>query len=519
MSRCIYNPQSVAEDLSRVIKASQLSKSVRAVLLTTPDRQHALSLVKKTSLECQQLLYHFTVAERRRYDVPNHRWVPEGGQPNQPPPELLRHARELRNGGVVVFEDCASFLRDEHGDLGMRMTMALMLATEEPGPGLVLVFVEPPGVENRLPATLADQFVRLEVPYPRTEELEVLAREEIALTCHRAGISAEAEWIKQHSSRLAAGTVGLTRTASRNAIQDALAPHPTDIEAAFKQLQTRKTMQLSRELAMDVLDTDQTEAPIGLDYLVEYIMASRDQMRLTGPSRAKGILLLGPPGTGKTMLAQNFGRLVGLPVVKFRISSLMSSYLGETERNFSRAFAVLEAMAPNVVFIDEIEKAFGDPSERDGGTMMRATGSLLSWLSDNPYPNFIVGTANNLRRMGEVGLTMTRSERFDAAFFLDIPGLGARRQMFQRWLDGHLDDRDQVAQELATQTEKFSGADIYNVVKIAVPKAQSLKVNPQDMLREEIERKRMQVLALYDEFQELRRWGRIFCNPAGPTDH
>ena len=64
----------------------------------------------------------------------------------------------------------------------------------------------------------------------------------------------------------------------------------------------------------------------------------------------------------------------------------MNSLLGETERRFTQSFATLEAMSPNVVFIDELEKVFGDSSERDGGTMMRCTGSVLSWLSDNPYP-------------------------------------------------------------------------------------------------------------------------------------
>jgi len=291
------------------------------------------------------------------------------------------------------------------------------------------------------------------------------------------------------------------------------------VEAAFEQLQNRKALQLSRELAMEVLDTSQVEAPIGLDYLVQYIASCRDQMRLTGPGRARGILLIGPAGTGKTMQAAAIGNLAGLPVVKFRISSLMNSLLGETERRFTQAFATLEAMAPNVVFIDEIEKAFGDSSERDGGTMMRVTGSLLSWLSDNPYPNFIVATANNLSRMGEIGLTMTRSERFDAAFFVDVPGFEARRQMFLRWLDGHLTNIDQVVQELADMTEKFSGADIRSVVKLAVNKATNLRADlSKDQIIEEIERKRTRVLALYDQFQELRRWGSIYCDPAGPPD-
>jgi SpoVK/Ycf46/Vps4 family AAA+-type ATPase len=198
----------------------------------------------------------------------------------------------------------------------------------------------------------------------------------------------------------------------------------------------------------------------------------------------------------------------------------MNSLLGETERRFAQAFATFEAMAPNVVFIDEIEKAFGDSSERDGGTMMRCTGALLSWLSDNPYPNFIVATSNNLKRMGEVGLTMTRSERFDACFFVDVPNLASRCGMLERWLSGLMEHPEVVAQELAECTEKFSGADLRSVVKHAMAQAEYAHIPVhRDLLKAEIERKRMRAIALYDEFQGLRRWGRIHCDPAGPMEY
>jgi len=101
---------------------------------------------------------------------------------------------------------------------------------------------------------------------------------------------------------------------------------------------------------MNVLDTSDCEDPVGLDYLVEYLQIHKEGMRMSGKKRARGILLVGPPGTGKTMLAKAIGRLVDLPVVEFRISALMNSLLGETETRFAQAFATLEAMAPNVVF-------------------------------------------------------------------------------------------------------------------------------------------------------------------------
>ena len=518
MSAEPYCAETFGDTLGRVIRSSRMAQAARVCLLATRDRDHAMHAVKEAVSQLDRPLFHFTVAGRYRYDAKALAWTVVSAE-SADPPALLTHAQELKNGGVVVLEDCLAGLDDRNGNQRMRMLLARLLSAETNVDGLVLVFLEPPAAETHLPSILADQFVRLDVPYPRVHELEAIARQEVAAARWLAEGQADVGEVGRSGPRLASGLVGLTRSAARDALRDALAPDPKDLEGAFTRLQRRKREQLRRDLAMNILDTGDVEAPVGLDYLVDYLQVARGRMRRSGAHRARGVLLIGPPGTGKTMLARAIGRLVELPVVDFRISSLMNSYLGETERRFARAFDTLEAMAPNVVFIDEIEKAFGGSSERDGGTMMRCTGSLLTWLSENPYPNFIVATSNSLARMGDIGLTMTRSERFDAAFFVDVPAESARRHMLERWLGGKVSDPSDVAGDLARETEKFSGADLHSAVKQAVARAehgsQELTL---EVLRAEMARKRPRALALYDEFHELRRWGRNFCDPAGPSD-
>ncbi|MCB1852852.1 MAG: ATP-binding protein [Gammaproteobacteria bacterium] len=509
----------VRDRIVRVIKASRAARRVRACLLSTRDRDHAIALLKEAvTVVGETALHHFTVSARRRFQPQDLRWETVGQGPNDTF-SLLDEAQRLRGGSVVVLEDCTPFLRDEGGDQRVRMLLAQMLSAETQSDGLVLVFVEPPEAGDRLPAILRDQFVRLDIPYPRTPELRAIATQEIALLAHRTGNTLAPEQTRDQAGRLANELVGLTRSAARDALWDALAADPDDSEGAYRRLSVRKAEQLSRDLAMNILETAGAEEPVGLDNLVDYLKVAQDRMRVSGPQRARGVLLIGPPGTGKTMLARAIGRLVSLPVVEFRLSALMNSLLGETERRFAQAFQTLEAMGPNVVFIDEIEKAFGDSSERDGGTMMRCTGALLSWLSDNPYPNYIVATSNSLRRMGEIGLTMTRSERFDAAFFVDVPGHAARQKMLEKWLREHVGNSAAVADEIAGLTEKFSGADLRSVFKQALHRAaHENQPLTRERLGNEVERKRARAVALYDEFRELRHWGQQHCDPASTTN-
>lgn len=507
------------EALDNAVRVSRTHRAVRACMMTTADRDHALRIVRDTAINCQVPLRHFSVVSRRRYDPSRMNWVTEPHQGESTSYDLLRAASELRDGGIVILEDCAAQLRDEGGDQRMRARLAQLLSADEPSPGLVLVFLEPPAFARHLPATLADQFLRIEVAHPRREELETIARDALALSNHMEGRAVDVERIQSDARTLGTGLVGLTRTAARDCLRDALIQDADDIPAANRRLQIRKAAQLRRELAMNILDPDDAEMPIGLDRLEEFLHISRHRILASGQDRSKGILMIGPPGTGKTLLARAIGRQVGLPVVEFRISALMNSLLGETERRFAQAFDTLAAMSPNVVFIDEIEKAFGDSTDRDGGTMMRCTGALLSWLQDNPNPNFIVATSNSLRRMGEIGLTMSRSGRFDRMFFVDVPNRKSRCRMIRRWIGNAFPNADTVADDLARRTERFSGADLFDVVKLARMHAEAHGIPlAEEHLSTQIERKRLRAQALYDEFQGLRQWGRIYCDPAGSTD-
>lgn len=511
----------LADELRRVVQSAQLSRGARGVLLGTSDREQAFAIVEDVAASCNVNLVHITPTSVRQFDAIRLTWAPPRTV-DRSPSEMISHAREQvgdRKPRIVIFEEIVRTLRDDSQHLGARIALSDLLAATDLPAGLVMVFVDGPQAEAQLPSMISAQIVKLQVGYPRTAELDQIVRSEVAAIAQGAGVTLDVGEIRREARPLAEGLVGLTRKAARDLLRDSLARDASGFEQARHYLQEQKRRRLSHELAMEVLDASSADQPAGVENLMRHVEVQKPRMRVYGKERARGVVLIGPPGTGKTMMARAIGHITGLPVVVVRIPQLMNSLLGETEARFMRLFRTVEAMAPCVLFIDEIEKAFGDSGERDGGTMMRVTGSLLSWLSDNLYPNYVVATCNSLTRMGEVGLTMTRSERFDAAYFVDVPNEKARVAILRPLLEGRLPGAASCSVELAAKTDKFSGADLFSVVKHATAMAAHERRDlSMHHLLAEVSRKRSRANALYEEFQPLRTWAIRFCEPASDPD-
>jgi len=142
---------------------------------------------------------------------------------------------------------------------------------------------------------------------------------------------------------------------------------------------------------------------------------SRDNPR----KRARGVLLLSPPGCGKSEFCKALGKEIGRPVLILDVGSLMGSLVGMSEERTRQALKLIDAMAPCVVMIDEVEKAFaGVNGSGDSGVASRMFGTFLSWLNDHESDVFVVCTANDVSKLPP---EFARSERFDGVFFLDLP--------------------------------------------------------------------------------------------------
>jgi SpoVK/Ycf46/Vps4 family AAA+-type ATPase len=182
-----------------------------------------------------------------------------------------------------------------------------------------------------------------------------------------------------------------------------------------------------------------------------------------GLSFPKGMLLLGVPGCGKSLCAKSVAKEWSLPLLKLDAGSLYDKFIGETEKNFRKAMDTAERVAPDVLWIDEIEKAFASGGgDADGGLSTRLLGSFLTWLQDRHGDVFVVATANDIDKLPP---ELLRKGRFDEIFFVDLPLPAARAQIFAL----HLKKRNQSPERfdlnaLASASDGFSGSEIEQVV-------------------------------------------------------
>lgn len=405
-----------------------------------------------------------------RLGVPFFTWTRSGGlrrqgmtEPvydTQEPVKALRHVAAANVEAVYHFVSLASGLagqdllvslvRDAAASLH-RLDGALILTGDEvdlPGPlREVAAHVSLPGPSNDEFARLLSDIAR-DLSRVRHIEISLTAEERTRLVNHLSGLTLmEAE-----------------KVLTKALVEDgALTPH--DIAHVLE----AKRRIVEREGLLEYYPAEHALAEVadlaGLKaWLAKRTAVVRDpeRARAFGLTFPKGVLLLGVPGCGKSLSAKAVAGEWGLPLLKLDPSNLYNKYIGESERNFKRAVQAAERMAPVVLWIDELEKAFASGGGEDGGVTQRVLGSFLSWMQDRTGDVFVVATANDVSALPPEFL---RKGRFDEIFFVDLPDRAIREEIFRIHLARR--NRDATGLDLATlsaHTEGFSGSEIEEVV-------------------------------------------------------
>ncbi|MGC8720347.1 MAG: AAA family ATPase, partial [Thermodesulforhabdaceae bacterium] len=228
-----------------------------------------------------------------------------------------------------------------------------------------------------------------------------------------------------------------------------------------------------------VITDENMNAVGGFDRLKSWIRKKKkivdnlDSAKRFGVDVPKGIMLFGMPGCGKSLCAKALATEFGVPLLKLDMGMILGPYVGQSEENIRKAIKQSESIAPCVLWIDEIEKAFSGIGGSGGSAEVttRIFGTLLTWMQERSRMVFVVATANDITSMPPEFL---RRGRFDEVFFVDFPDIDERKEIIkihlkkrkkEEWINKI--DIDKMAKE----TEEFSGADLEAIVSSIVEEA------------------------------------------------
>lgn len=192
----------------------------------------------------------------------------------------------------------------------------------------------------------------------------------------------------------------------------------------------------------------------------------------------KGVLITGIPGCGKSLTAKAMSAIWGLPLLKLDMGKIFGGIVGSSEENMRKAIATAEAIAPSILWVDEIEKGFsGLKSGGDSGTSARVFGTFLTWMQEKTAPVFVIATANDISSLPS---ELLRKGRFDEIFFVDLPTVKEREKIFSVHLkkrmknsniNHELEVSDTVCNEFANASVGYVGAEIEQIVIAAMYEA------------------------------------------------
>ena len=332
-----------------------------------------------------------------------------------------------------------------------------------------LIFITPPlPAEHALPRELKDDVVVLPVPLPDQKELGVLF-DEVTAKLERSRLPKPAV-----KDKLLQSAIGLTTTQARLAFSRVWASLGAFDERGIDLITWAKKQVIRESGALEYWSASEGESDVGGLDLLKAWFKKREAGFLSEAREAKlpfprGVVLLGIPGTGKSLSAKLLSGLWKMPLLRLDVGTLFGSLLGESEQHMRQALSLAETVSPCILWIDEVEKAFAGagPGSLNAGAPTRVFGTFLTWMQEHKTPVFVLSTANNIEGLPP---EFCRKGRFDEIFFLDLPNDAERRAIFSIHLRNAgvtYAERQFGFSELVETSRGMVGAEIEAVVREA----------------------------------------------------
>jgi hypothetical protein len=476
------------------------------VTVDTLDEGFAARTIREAATEIGLLVLEWTISNGlRRPAAPN----TEGGVAGtETLAGALKHLRYSETTCVYIFKDAL-----RHVDNPATERLLREVAQEFMRDSRTLFAIDH-GAD--VPKTVKHLSVPLDLPLPDVEEItQIVKRAYKDLTGY---LKVEVKLTNEQFDQFVQSLRGLTRTEIGQVVADCLLHDGhfgvKDIERAID----RKRQKLGETGVLEYLPPPPEPPTIGgmqslRDWLTRRQRAFTPEAREFGLESPRGMLMLGVQGCGKSLMAKYVAAAWSMPLVRMSVGALYDKYVGESEKHLRQAFQIAEVMAPCVLWIDEIEKAFASSSagaDADGGLSQRMFGQLLTWMQDHDQPVFIVATANDIKALPP---ELMRKGRFDEIFFVDLPGPEARRRILEIHLAKRKrDPKNFDLDALTAACDGYSGAEIEQAIVSALYVAfgESRDLTSDDVLSE-IRNTRPLSVTMAEKVSALRSWADGRC--------
>ena len=380
------------------------------------------------------------------------------------PKRILPFLLEFEQPGVFVLEDFHFFLDERSPTAPLVVRQLRDLVGPFKGARKTVVLLSS---VLKIPPELEKDLTVVDLEMPGEAELAAVLDETVEQV--RDNPRVEVNLDDGGRERIVKALTGLTRAEAENALakvvvtRSRLDPEDVDLLLAEKEQIIRKSGML------EFYSTPERFGSIGgLDQLKAWLRqrgrAFSEAARQFGLPSPKGLLLVGVPGCGKSLSAKAVAAEWQMPLLKFDLGKVFGSLVGQSEENMRRALKMAEAVAPCVLWIDEIEKGLAGARGPggDSGTSTRVFGTLLTWMEEKQKPVFTIATANDIEGLPP---ELLRKGRFDEIFFIDLPSAQERANILAIHLTKHHRDyRDFDLAAHVAATDGFSGAEVEQAV-------------------------------------------------------
>ena len=459
----------------------QLSRLFRArfpyIYITTWEEERAINLIKRIS-KSEKLI---RVARDVYVWTQTNGFVIDGQKIDgtQSPDKAIDFIRDCNKNAVFVMCDFHVFFGVKGRQVDYNVVRRLRdnlsnLKTSKFRKNVIFL-----ASELLIPETMQKEITILDMPLPTLPEIK--AKFDKMITQNSQIDTSDLD--EEGKEKLCKAAMGLTLQEAENAFALAMV-NDGKVDVSDLDIILSEKMQVIKKTGiLEFINTDIKISDVGgLENLKNWLnkrnnswSESAKKYCLPAP---KGVLITGVPGCGKSLTAKAMSAAWQLPLLKLDFGKIFSGIVGSSEENMRKAIKTAEAVAPSILWVDEIEKSLsGLNSNGDSGTSSRIFGTFLTWMQEKTAPVFVIATANNINSLPA---ELLRKGRFDEIFFVDLPTQREREEIFKLHLSKRLKDKEVASKieinndlynQLAQMTEGFVGAEIEQVVISALYEA------------------------------------------------